>query len=131
MWLHNGIEFTDEMIGDYTGFVYIITDLDNQRMYVGQKNFWVPKTRSVKGKKKRIKVISDYKEYYGSNLELQERVKLLGPDKFRREILHLCSNKGSQNYLELREQIDRRVMETERYYNSFVGGKIHKKHIKL
>lgn len=131
MWLHNGIEFTDEMIGDYTGFVYIITDLDNQRMYVGQKNFWIPKTRSVKGKKKRIKVISDYKEYYGSNLELQERVKLLGPDKFRREILHLCSNKGSQNYLELREQIDRRVMETERYYNSFVGGKIHKKHIKL
>lgn len=131
MWLHNGIEFTDEMIGDYTGFVYIITDLDNQRMYVGQKNFWTPKTRSVKGKKKRIKVISDYKEYYGSNLELQERVKLLGPDKFRREILHLCSNKGSQNYLELREQIDRRVMETEDYYNSFVGGKIHKKHIKL
>ena len=63
MWLHNGIEFTDEMIGDYTGFVYIITDLDNQRMYVGQKNFWIPKTRSVKGKKKRIKVISDYKEY--------------------------------------------------------------------
>lgn len=131
MWLHNGIEFTDEMIGDYTGFVYIITDLDNQRMYVGQKNFWIPKTRSIKGKKKRIKVISDYKEYYGSNLELQERVKLLGPDKFRREMLHLCSNKGSQNYLELREQIDRRVMETEDYYNSFVGGKIHKKHIKL
>lgn len=131
MWLHNGIEFTDEMIGDYTGFVYIITDLDNQRMYVGQKNFWTPKTRSVKGKKKRIKVISDYKEYYGSNLELQERVKLLGADKFRREILHLCSNKGTQNYLEMREQIDRRVMETEDYYNSFVGGKIHKKHIKL
>lgn len=131
MWLHNGIEFTDEMIGDYSGFVYIITDLDNQRMYVGQKNFWTPKTRSVKGKKKRIKVISDYKEYYGSNLELQERVKLLGADKFRREILHLCSNKGTQNYLEMREQIDRRVMETERYYNSFVGGKIHKKHIKL
>lgn len=131
MWLHQGIEFTDEMISDYSGFVYIITDLDNQRMYIGQKNFWTPKTKSVKGKKKKIKVISDYKDYYGSNLELQERVKLLGSDKFRREILHLCSNKGTQNYLELREQIDRRVMETDDYYNSFVGGKIHKKHIKL
>lgn len=131
MWLLNGIEFTDEMISDHTGFVYIITDLENGRMYIGQKNLWTPKTRSIKGKKKKIKVVSDYKEYYGSNLELQERVKLLGPSKFRREILHLCTNKGTQNYLELREQIDRRVMETDAYYNSFVGGKIHKKHIKL
>lgn len=130
-WTYNNLPFTDEMINDYTGFVYLITDLDNNRQYVGQKLFWTPKTKTVKGKKKRIKVISDYKEYFGSNLELQERVKLLGPDKFKREILYLCKSKGCMNYLELREQIDRRVMESDAYYNSFVGGKIHKKHVKL
>lgn len=131
MWLYNDKPFTDDQINTYTGFVYIITDLDNQRQYIGQKNFWIPKVKTVKGKKKRIKVISDYQSYYGSNLELQERVKQLGPEHFKREILHLCSNKGTQNYLELREQMDRRVMESDLYYNSFVGGKIHKKHVKL
>lgn len=131
MWFHDNSEFTDEMINDYVGFVYIITDLENGRKYVGQKLFWSPKTRMVKGKKKRTKVISDYKEYFGSNLELQERVKLLGPEQFKREILYLCKSKGNMNYLELREQIDRRVMESDAYYNSFVGGKIHKKHVKL
>ena len=131
MWLYNNSPFVDDMIETYTGFVYIITDLDNNRQYIGQKNFWTPKTRTIKGKKKKIKVVSDYQNYYGSNLELQERVKLLGPELFKREILYLCSNKGTQNYLELREQIDRRVMESDSYYNSFVGGKIHKKHVKL
>lgn len=131
MWLYNGQEFTDEMINDYHGFVYIITDLDNNRQYVGQKLFWTPKTRTIKGKKKRIKVISDYKEYFGSNEELKERVKQLGADKFKREILYLCKSKGNMNYLELREQIDRRVMESDAFYNSFCGGKIHKKHVKL
>lgn len=27
MWLYNNVPFTDEMINDYTGFVYIITNL--------------------------------------------------------------------------------------------------------
>jgi len=40
-------------------------------------------------------------------------------------------NKGTMSYLELREQIDRRVLETNEYYNAFVGGKIHKSHVKL
>ena len=131
MWLYNEKPFTDDMIGSYVGFVYLITDLNNGRKYVGQKLFWTPKTRIVKGKKKKIKVVSDYKDYFGSNEELKERVKKLGPDAFKREILYLCNSKGTMNYLELREQIDRRVMETDDYYNSFVGGKIHRKHIKL
>ena len=129
-WKYKEQTFTDDMIDDHTGFVYLITDPEG-RMYVGQKLFWTPKTRMLKGKKKRIKVISDYKSYFGSNLELQELVKRLGPEPFTREILYLCKSKGNMNYLELREQIDRRVLESDRYYNAFVGGKIHKKHVKL
>lgn len=131
MWLYNNAPFTDEMINDYTGFVYIITNLLTGRQYVGQKNLWMPKVKTVKGKKKRTKVVSDYKDYFGSNDELKQHVIEHGPENFKREIIHLCKNKGTQNYLELREQIDRRVMESDAYYNSFVGGKIHKKHIKL
>ncbi len=131
MWLYNNNEFTEEMINDHSGFVYIITNLLTGRMYVGQKNFWMPKTRMVKGKKKKTKVVSDYMNYYGSNEELKKHVVDHGVENFKREIIHLCKNKGTQNYLELREQIDRRVMEKDDYYNSFVGGKIHRKHIKL
>lgn len=131
MWLLNGVQFTDEMICDYNGFVYLITNLQTGRMYIGQKNFWVPKTKMVNKKKKKYKAISDYKDYFGSNEELKQHVIEAGPENFKREILHLCPNKGTQNYLELREQIDRRVMESDLFYNAFVGGKIHKKHIKL
>lgn len=131
-WTYNNLPFNDEMINDYTGFVYLITDLDNNRQYVGQKLFWTPKIKTIKGKKKRIKVISDYKDYFGSNLELQERVKLLGPNKFKREILYLCKSKGEMNYRELVEQVDRRVLEKpDQYYNAYIGGRINRSHVKL
>lgn len=131
MWLYNNIEFTHEMIQNNSGFVYIIENLQTGRQYVGQKNLWMPKIKSVKGKKKRIKVHSDYLDYWGSNEELKEDVRRLGVSNFKREILYLCKNKGEQNYIELREQIDRRVLEKpEKYYNAYVGGRINRSHIK-
>ena len=39
MWHYKGEEFTSEMIGDYIGFVYIITDGSNDRKYIGKKIF--------------------------------------------------------------------------------------------
>lgn len=131
MWTINEQPFSEDMIRDHTGFVYMITCITTNRKYIGQKNFYSTRSRIVKGKKKKIKSLSDYPTYYGSNTELNQHVLEQGEANFKREILHLCKNKGTQNYLELREQIDRRVMETNEYYNSFVGGKIHKKHIKL
>lgn len=131
MWLYNDKPFTEDMIGDYTGFVYIIENLLTGRKYIGQKNLWMSKVKTIKGKKKRIKVVSDYKDYFGSNDELRQHVIEHGPENFKREIIYLCKNKGTQNYLELREQIDRRVMESDAYYNSYIGGRINKRHIKL
>lgn len=131
MWIYNNVEFTDEMIGNYNGFVYVITNLKTGRQYIGQKNLWMPKVKTIKGKKKRIKVISDYKEYWGSNDELKQHVIEFGEKNFKREIIRLCKSKGEQNYIELREQIDRRVLENpELYYNGYVGGRINRSHIK-
>lgn len=139
MWYHNN-ELIDELPDDAVGFVYIITNLTNGRKYVGKKLSKFSKT-SVKTitskdgtkKKKKTKslVDSDWRTYYGSSEHLNNDVELLGEQNFRREILHFCKNKGTLSYLELREQIDRRVMETDDYYNAFCGGKIHKNHIKL
>ena len=131
MWIYQNNEFTEDQINIYIGYVYLITNKLNGRKYIGKKLFWFAKTRVVKGKKKKEKVLSDWQKYWSSSEELKNDVKSLGEENFTREILYLCSTKGTMSYLELREQIDRRVMETDEYYNAFVGGKIHKKHVKL
>lgn len=131
MWIYQNKEFTENDIGKYIGFVYLITNKTNNRRYVGKKLFWFSKIRTIKGKKKKEKALSDWQDYWSSSEELKDEVKKLGEKNFTREILYLCNNKGTMSYLELREQIDRRVLETNDYYNAFVGGKIHKTHVKL
>lgn len=120
------------MIEDYVGFVYIITDLSNDKKYVGKKTL-VSKRRlpPLKGKaRRRTKIVeSDWQDYYGSSEEVKALVEERGRDQFKREILHLCKSKGEMNYLELKEQIDRQVLFKEEYYNEFVGAKIHAKHV--
>lgn len=128
MWIYNNIEFTN--VGEYIGFVYLITNITNDRKYIGKKNFYFSKTKTIKGKKTRSKVESDWKEYWSSSDELKADVEKLGEKSFRREILRLCKSKGEMTYFELKEQILRNVLETEEYYNSWISGKIHKKHIK-
>lgn len=132
MWLYRGEEFKSEDIDDYLGFVYLITDLSNGKMYVGKKLF-VSKRRlpPLKGKtRKRTKVFeSDWMKYYGSSEQVKELVESLGPENFTREILHLCYTKGEMTYLELKEQVDREVLFKDEYYNEFIGCKIHSKHV--
>lgn len=129
-WFLGDKEFDENLIGDNVGFVYIISNLVSGRKYVGQKK-WFSTTRKkmANGKKKKKVAPSDWKSYFGSNAELQEDVKAFGKDKFHREILHICPSKSIMNYLELQEQMDRRVMLSDSYYNAFVGGKINKKHL--
>jgi len=132
MWYYNGEEFTSEMIGDYVGFVYIITDLSNNKKYVGKKTLMSKrKLPPQKGKtRRRTKIIeTDWQDYYGSSEEVKNLVEEQGKDQFKREILHLCKSKGEMSYLELKEQIDREVLFKDEYYNEFVGAKIHSKHV--
>ena len=126
---HPTVQFTSNDIGDHVGFVYLIENTLTGKKYIGQKKFWMPKYRSIKKKRKRFLVESNWKDYYGSNSELQADVEALGPSVFYREILHLCKGKGEMNYRELKEQMNRDVLLSPHYYNSFVGGKIHRKHV--
>lgn len=132
MWLYNGQEFTEADIGDNVGFVYLITNLTDGRRYIGKKLFHFSKTRQVKGRKKRYKAPSDWPVYWSSSPELQDDVRRLGADNFRREILHLCGNKGTLSYIEAREQFSFRVLEQpENWYNAIIQCRIHRSHVKL
>jgi hypothetical protein len=130
-WIYNDIDFTEEQdTSDYVGFVYLITNLVTGRKYVGKKLFHFSKTKQVKGKKKRMKVASDWQTYYGSNDELKKDVTIHGEENFRREILHLCKSKGDCSYLEAKEQFVRGVMESDDYYNSWIMVRVRKSHLK-
>ena len=133
MWLLGTTEFTSEMIGEYVGFVYIITDLTSSKMYVGKKLFSSKRTLPpLKGKTRKRKVIkeSDWMSYYGSSEELMTLVENNGPESFKREILHLCHSRGEMSYLEAKEQFDREVLLSDDYYNGIINCKIHKYHVK-
>lgn len=129
-WKYKNKDFTEEMIGDYVGFVYLITNLSDGRKYIGKKLFKFRRTKQVSGKKKRISISSDWQTYFGSSDKLNEDVLNLGQDNFSREILFLCKSKGECNYLEAKEQFLRNVLETDDYYNSWISVKVHKAHVK-
>ena len=137
-WYYNDaiVESIEE---EYIGFVYIITNLTNNRKYIGKKLAKFAKTtvRTVKlkngnKKKKRIrgKIESDWRDYYGSNDELQADVKKLGPDNFRRDILYFCKTKAECSYIEARIQFERKVLESDEYYNGQIAVRVHGSHIK-
>jgi hypothetical protein len=132
-WTYKDQLFESEHIEDYVGFVYLITDLSNNKKYVGKKNFWATRRLPpLKGKTRRrtVKKESDWKDYFGSSEQVKMLVESQGRENFKREILHLCSTKGAMSYLEAKEQFDREVLFSDEYYNEFIGCKIHAKHVK-
>lgn len=132
MWIYQNKEFTESDIDKNIGYVYLITNRINNRQYIGKKLFWFSKTRTVKGKKKKEKALSDWQTYWSSSEELKNDVVALGEENFTREILYLCSNKGTMSYLEAREQFARRVLEfPDLWYNGIIQCKIHRTHVKL
>jgi hypothetical protein len=131
MWIYEGKEFTQEMVDLWFGFVYLIINLENNKKYVGKKLFSQSKPYQKNGKKKKRRVPSDWEEYYGSSEELLKDVEELGKDKFKRTIIHLCKTRGMCSYLEAREQMDRRVIESDDYYNRYIQVRINQNHIKF
>lgn len=128
-WIYKGSTFEGPS-EDLVGFVYIITNTENHKQYVGKKLFWHKKTKVLKGKKKRYLAESDWKTYYGSSKELNEDVKLIGEEKFTREILHLCTSKGHCSYMEAKEQFDRGVLlNYEMFYNDWIIVRVHRRHL--
>ena len=133
MWYYKGEEFTSEMIGDYIGFVYVITHLSNNKKYVGKKLLKSKrKLPPLKGKTRRRTVVkeSDWQDYFGSSDEVKALVEEQGRENFHREILHLCMSKGELSYLEAKEQFDRNVLLSDEYYNGIINCKIHRNHVR-
>ena len=120
-------QLVEELPEGYIGFVYIITNLHTGQKYIGKKLAQFKRTKPpLKGKKlkRRSTVESDWREYWGSSDRLNADVQTLGPEKFTREIIYLCKSKAELSYLEAREQFERRVLETDDYYNGIINVRV-------
>lgn len=128
-WILNGNPFVDPE--EWVGMVYLITCIPTGQKYVGKKLFAFSRKRKVKGRNRRVKSASDWKTYYSSSEILQKLVNELGPDCFTREILHLCANRTAMSYLELKEQVQRGVLESDEFLNEWVYVRVRKSQLNL
>ena len=136
-WLYQGNP-VDLLPEECIGFVYLITNNTTGRKYIGKKlakfsktTYKTVKLKNGKKKKKKIrsKIDSDWRDYYGSNIELNKDVETLGKENFTREILYYCTSKAQCSYIEAREQFTNKVLESADYYNGHIQVRVHGSHI--
>jgi len=125
-WTYQG-KTIESIPEEYEGFVYLITNTTNGQKYIGKKLARFKTTKPpLKGRKnkRRGHKESDWKDYWGSSDKLLVDVEQLGPENFTREILYLCKSRAEMSYIEAREQFDRRVLETDDYYNGIINVRV-------
>lgn len=113
------------------GFVYKITNMVTGQIYIGKKSFLhkkktrISKTEKAKTQTRKVfKVVhkdSGWMNYYGSSKVLSADVKLLGKDKFKREILELCCTKKYLSYAEFAWQVKLDVLRTDSYNGNILS----------
>ena len=126
LWTYNG-KTIDTIPEEYEGFVYLITNLTTGQKYIGKKLAKFKTTKPpLKGKKNKRRGYkeSNWRDYWGSSDRLNADVQALGPENFTREILYLCKSRAEMSYIEAREQFDRRVLETDEYYNGIINVRV-------
>jgi hypothetical protein len=137
-WTYQG-DPVEQLPEDCAGFVYIITNLQTQRKYIGKKLAKFRKTRqrvvkfkngNKRKRKIRSEVESDWRDYFGSSPELSRDIAQIGSDQFSREILYFCKSRAQCSYLEAREQFTRQVLESDDWYNGHIRIRVHGSHIR-
>ena len=135
-WRYLESPFGGGDVGDFYGFVYNITNLQNQRQYIGRKYFWQkrkPRCKDKTVKRRRVTSESNWRNYYGSCPELKDDVKKYGKESFRRTILSLHTTVGKTNYEETRQLFLNNVLiesltdGTPAFYNSNILGRYYRK----
>ena len=135
-WRYLESPFNRGDVGDFYGFVYNITNLQNQRQYIGRKYFWQkrkPRSKDKTVRRRRVTSESNWRNYYGSCSELKDDIKKYGKESFRRTILSLHETPGRVNYEETRQLFLNNVLieqltdGTPAFYNSNILGRYYRK----
>jgi len=99
-WIYNGVPITDDAIPvGSIGFIYKITQKTTGKWYIGRRLLTKSATKTVNGKKKKIRKESDWKDYWSSNDEIKGLAKA-DPNQFERKILIFVTTMGAMAYSE-------------------------------
>ena len=118
-WLYKAQQI-EELPKDVVGFVYIIYYTDDT-MYVGSKLARSERRKKpLKGMrvnaKRMVMTEHNWNDYIGSSKLVEDKTIQ------SKHILHLCTNKRSMTYLEVKELMSREVLETDTYMNNNING---------
>ena len=134
-WIYENKEVLIENLPkNAIGFIYLITNLTNNKKYIGKKLLTKAGTENKllkNGTKKKVKCRkeSDWKKYWSSCDELKEEIKKLGEENFKREILCFTFSMATHTYLENKYLYVNEVLESEDWYNSNISSKLFKQNI--
>lgn len=108
------------------GFIYEITNLSNNKRYLGRKTIKKPNYTSGvnKGKSKGNYVFTTY---CGSSKSLLEDIK--NGDKYRKEIIRWCYSKAELTYYESQAIYCSNSLIDESYYNFWCKSTVYSKHL--
>jgi hypothetical protein len=142
-WLYKGstIEDISQFPKNTYGFVYIVTHTPTNKSYIGKKVLYHNKKTKLgkkeiaiqtgPGRKPTTKIItkeSDWKTYYGSEIEIKKLLAEGKHNEFERVILKLVDNKKLLTYFEVKHQFIYEVLEHPNgWFNNNILGKFFSK----
>ena len=142
-WLYKGstIEDISQFPENTYGFVYIVTHTPTNKSYIGKKVLYHNKKTKLgkkeiaiqtgPGRKPTTKIItkeSDWKTYYGSEIEIKKLLAEGKHNEFERVILKLVDNKKLLTYFEVKHQFIYEVLEHPNgWFNNNILGKFFSK----
>jgi serine/threonine protein kinase len=153
MWKYNTIPVPDieNMPAGTYGFIYEVKHIPTGRKYIGKKVLYFERNKrlgirelenlkaerkaaGIGGRtpaKKKVVTESDWKTYYGSQVEIKELVRKGKIEDFQRSILQYVPNKKQLTYFETKYLFIKGVLEdTNDYINDNILGKFYRKDFK-
>lgn len=127
-WLYRG-QALEEIPEKSYGFVYIIRQKSTGKKYIGRKFFTKAGYKTVNKKRKKIRVESDWRDYWGSSPALAKAIEQFGLDDFEREIVRICYNRSECSYFESKLIFEHDAILSEEFFNDWVSVKISSVHV--
>lgn len=110
---------TEIDINDWMGFIYRITNIPEERIYYGKKQFWLQRRL----KSRRGWYESDWRTYQSSSPWVVDDIRRLGDQAFHFEILSLHRTKSALRYAEANRIVrSEALLRPDQFYNRAFDG---------